>query len=230
MSNELSPELKAKNPEFAKWYEGANLHKPTPPSTDTFKDLGEWIGEQPLVSDSINGVVSSIARGPASAVTHGALYAGIPAYLLAKYLFPDLNSSRVGGVSSLLGGLAGYGLNQAAQPTQKSAYFSSYIAPEASTDTIASKLAQDPNLNKFEENQLLGIIQTLPSQNQSELRTVISSASGAAVGMLVARYLLKLGITGQLLVSLAGAAIGYGLSQNKLETSAVGAHNRFYTL
>lgn len=131
------------------------------------------------------------------------------------------------GQSALLGagglGLVVFLLNRLAQmrdrqantayPKQssKSAFYS-MGDPGQSADPLAevsSKLFSDFSLSSTARAELLKLLPQLSASEAKSLSTAVRSASGAGIGYLVARFLLGLGFTGRVLMSLAGAYSGF---------------------
>lgn len=73
----------------------------------------------------------------------------------------------------------------------------------------------DPSLNFVQKSELNSFVNRLPASQKNELAGLLRAAGGASVGAIVAKYLLKRGFTGVILMSIAGGVIGNMLGGNK---------------
>lgn len=90
------------------------------------------------------------------------------------------------------------------EPWKKSAFY----AMSNDSQDLQQKLISDPSMSMMDKNTLLQYVQKLSSQQQAELSHLIGGALGAGVGVLIARYLLHLGVGGSALMGIIGGAVG----------------------
>lgn len=189
--------------------------------------VGKSIHDNKYINAIKGSILDSLSSSPLNASALG-LMSGVTTASIVGHIMHLINSKSMpkSDLSKLLLGGAGVGLASGLGLH----YFgkSGYFQATDPVNSIAEKLKLDPNLNAGEEERLLGMIETLDSNKKSDLERLLSGASGAAIGMIVARYLLKLGLVGQLLFTLAGGALG-GYNNN-LATGGKDMYGRPYSL
>ena len=203
-------------------------------------DIPRWAGEK--LHSAVNSPVgkplewglNAMSHSPAASGAYGAAMLGLGGYAGSK-LFNYLNkkitgrkedkvdAKRVALVGSLLGGTAGLGLgmhHKNVNLPQKTAMF--LLAPSAE---IQNEIARDYTLNLTEKDHLMQMVNELPEMHKIQLKSMLASVGGSAIGMIVARYLLKLGFTGQVIASLVGGLVGGSIGNNALDLN----RNNLYT-
>ena len=136
---------------------------------------------------------------------------------------PDMWPNALDQSTDLLGrtGMDRNTLDQArARLPQKTAMF--LLAPSAE---IQNEIARDYTLNLTEKDHLMQMVNELPEMHKIQLKSMLASVGGSAIGMIVARYLLKLGFTGQVIASLVGGLVGGSIGNNALDLN----RNNLYT-
>ena len=81
-------------------------------------------------------------------------------------------------------------------------------ATSAPDQTIQQKLMSDASMSYTDKSMLMQQLRQLSAQQKEQLANVIGPALGAGIGVLIARYLLKLGIGGTAMLALIGGAAG----------------------
>jgi hypothetical protein len=136
-----------------------------------------------------------------------------------------VSPTRAGGLTGLIGLLTGVGLNRYAESQKtasfdKTAFMNSMLDPSYE---IKAQLARDYTLSFNEKEELAKKVDNLDPQEASQLANILSSAGGAAIGMIIAKFLLKLGFGGQILMAVAGGHIGRSLfaeGRNELDINS----------
>jgi hypothetical protein len=85
---------------------------------------------------------------------------------------------------------------------------SSFYAVGEGSQEIGSKLLSDSGLSSADKTMLLNYVQRLPNSQKAELAHLIGPAVGAGIGIIIARYLMRLGIGGTAIMALLGAGVG----------------------
>lgn len=81
-----------------------------------------------------------------------------------------------------------------------------------SDSDVQSKVMGDNSLDPVDKTTLLHFVKQLAPDRKAELQHLIGTVSGAGVGLVIARFLLGLGIGGTALLSLVGAGVGRVMS------------------
>jgi hypothetical protein len=209
-----------------------------PQSVPLAKTLGGWT--RSLIKNTVGYPASvygkALATHPAVGTAAGAVgagLAGLGAVSLYDYLYPDNNENpldkekrtllSVGG-TALLGGLGSYLLSKGITGQSKKASFLDSNVDAA----ILNKLSQDFTLSHIAKQQLASNISSMSKSDKSGLLDLLSGVTGAGIGLVIARYLLKLGFTGQLLLTLAGGFLGSTLGGNGLASKDRDVYGRKY--
>ena len=108
------------------------------------------------------------------------------------------------GVGGSIGGLTGWALGNDEQNAKVASAFEGF----SDVAMINNKIMGDPTLDFQQRRQLMNLINQLPSTSISQLAPVVGSALGAGVGAIIAKYLLKMGITGTIITSILVSGIG----------------------
>lgn len=118
---------------------------------------------------------------------------------------------RGAGLTALISGLGAGGLSYWHHKN------ASFMSGGNIANQVINKLGQDPSLSGMQKNQLAGMIQNLPQQQLVQLNTLLGNVTGAGIGALIAKFLLNLGFTGTVLMTLVGGAVGglIGSSRNQ---------------
>jgi hypothetical protein len=155
-----------------------------------------------------------IGAGAAGAVVGGALGAG-------SAMFSGGSVGR-GAVAGAGAGMAGmllaslYARNRLQQgqafqlprPEQPWREKRAYYATSDSDQSLQQKLMSDASMSYTDKSMLMQQLRQLSAQQKEQLANAIGPALGAGIGVLIARYLLKLGIGGTAMLALIGGAAG----------------------
>ena len=96
---------------------------------------------------------------------------------------------------------------------------------------ILNSIRRDMSLNYSQKRELSSLVSNLSPHETTELSSVLKSTIGGGVGYIVAKYLLDLGITGKIILSLIGAVTGSLFGQNKVDSytgSLYGLNRKIY--
>lgn len=77
---------------------------------------------------------------------------------------------------------------------------------------IESKILSDPTISYGDRMALIDYVKDLSFTQKNQLESLTSTAIGAGVGALVAKFLLGLGIKGTIISSILGGLIGHSFS------------------
>lgn len=133
-----------------------------------------------------------------------------------------LGGAGVGGASWLLGTLLNMQrrkLREKQMGKQASFYGNSSADPSS---YISSRIALDPKLGFSEKTQLSGMINKLSDGQTQELAKLLRAAGGATIGALIAKYLLRLGLTGTVLGAILGGAVGSQWGNKSIDRDVFG--------
>ena len=175
----------------------------------TLKAIPEWIERT-----DANPLRSGMMGGAA-----GAGLGALLSVLLQKdpRLGAMLGAGALGGGSWLAGTLMNMKRKQLAK--QASFYGNSGSSPES---FISNKIALDSGLSFNEKTQLSGLIGQLSDGQTGELAKLLRTITGAGVGLVIAKYLLKLGLGGTILSTIIGGAIGSRMGGKSLSRDVFG--------
>jgi hypothetical protein len=73
---------------------------------------------------------------------------------------------------------------------------------------IVAEIARDYTLTSSDKQELARYVDMLPENKKLQLASMLKGATGSTIGVLVARYLMKMGIVGQIVMALAGGMMG----------------------
>ena len=170
------------------------------------------IGSASKISPSAGALVGALTTLTAGGIG-GALYntftkhrridpeTGEEASLLKDILY----GAGIGGTA---GGFLGYALGNDKQNAKTASAFDGF----SDVAMINNKIMGDPTLDFQQRRQLMNLINQLPGTSISQLAPVVGSALGAGVGAIIAKYLLKMGITGTIITSILGSRFGSSLA------------------
>ena len=88
--------------------------------------------------------------------------------------------------------------------------------------SIISAIQNSPGLSFAEKSQLIAGISQLSTFDQNQLADLISQVSGAAVGALVAKYLLNRGVLGSVLGAIFGGTVAKAVFGSSPKTNYLG--------
>lgn len=114
------------------------------------------------------------------------------------------------GIGGTAGGFLGYALGNDEQNAKTASAFGGF----SDVAMINNKIMGDPTLDFQQRRQLMNLINQLPGTSISQLAPVVGSALGAGVGAIIAKYLLKMGITGTIITSILGSRFGSSLASH----------------
>ena len=80
--------------------------------------------------------------------------------------------------------------------------------PSRNINIIVNKIMDDGTINFDQKQQLITMVKQLSESDASKLSKVVGPIIGGGIGFIVAKFLLGLGFSGQVLFSLAGALLG----------------------
>jgi len=188
--------------------------------------LGAKIPELLAGKQTLKAVPDWIERAHANPLRSGMMGAGAGAgvgALLSILLQKDPRLGAMLGAGALGGGswLAGTMMNlkHKQQAKQASFYGNSGSSPAS---FISNKIAQDGGLSFNEKTQLSGLIGQLSDGQTGELAKLLRTITGAGVGALIAKYLLKLGLGGTILSSILGGVVGSRLGGKSIDRDVFG--------
>ena len=197
--------------------------------TNNWQDTVKWVRN--LTPWGVTGTASKAGRWPGAgvgAVAGGLTGAGLGA--LYNYLMREPWDDTSIWKDAIRGGLYGGGLgvlagwesgrdyeNAGYGHKTASAFSSNPYMPNSALDTpaaiINNRIMADSLLSFDQRNQLMSLVSQLPSNALSQLAPMIAAATGAGVGALIAKYLLGMGITGTVIISILGGSLGNRLGQ-----------------
>jgi len=186
----FDPKFIAENPMFAA---KMRINSTTPPQwqdematslADKFRGLAGWATQDQLHTTGTSGVLG----------------AGLGALLARRF-----GASK--GLGALLGGLlAGGGAALAGNwQARDVANFNKQSSHDKSAYSILQALASDTSMGSLQKSQLQQALMNMTPSDQQALARTLRGATGAGVGALIARFLLKRGLLGSLLGALLGA-------------------------
>lgn len=114
------------------------------------------------------------------------------------------------GIGGTAGALTGWALGNDEQNAKTASAFGGF----SDVAMINNKIMGDPTLDFQQRRQLMNLINQLPSTSISQLAPVVGSALGAGVGAIIAKYLLKMGITGTIITSILGSRFGSSITSH----------------
>jgi len=196
---------------------------PTPdpiPFGRTFGTLAKSL-IAPIAKPVAGAFTNLMANSPSTAAILAGLGAGGLGYgtsYLVNKLFPKRESEEtrtrrnigITAGTGILGALSAYLIGKEinrhrASPVAKEAASAFMGGPDAD---IIAKISQDFSMTSgAQESLAMQVMQLQPTQKYS-LLNLLSGVSGAAIGLIISRFLLKMGFTGQVLLTLAGGFLG----------------------
>lgn len=210
-------------------YDNSPVHPDENLITRSGRSLGDWLPNS-ILSRPGKWYTNSLYTSPISGALVGSGLSGIVGGSLG-YLSghrqrrrygvgvtedPILKAKRYAVLSALLGGIGSYGLGHLV----KKSYFVSGATP--SKEEILSKIHLDPSLNWGQKSILSNAVSQLSTSQAVDLKRALGTSFGASIGLLVSRYLMKMGIGGQVIATLAGGVIGNTLSGRRDEKDRFG--------
>jgi hypothetical protein len=189
------------------------------------------VASKPLIPFLNVAAKSPLAASLLTAAVSGGLGYGLGAYKdWSNGYRGKSNKRRYATIGALLGGLGSYlpadyvyrnvpktaGLRQA---FCKSSFF---MDPGVELE-LRNKISQAQTLSYMERQFLSDAVSNLSTSQQSDLLRLLGGVGGGAIGFVIAKYLLNLGVTGQVLLTLLGAL--QGGSSNSLADSRTRAYS-----
>lgn len=119
------------------------------------------------------------------------------------------------GTGALGGGVLGHALGTDMQnaKTASSIFNSMPTSSFSDVATINNKIMGDTSLSFQQKRQLMNLINSLPGTSISQLAPMVGSLLGTGAGAIIAKYLMNMGITGTVLTSILGAAMGSNIAR-----------------
>lgn len=195
-------------PKEVAWSETAGWHEPKDEKKSIGTQAGEYYYEnKDWLNSPYRFLAESLTKSPSQALVTGGVGGALSGYLAGKALQGMSRRPRPSTLpnSILLGatGTAGlaYLLNRM---SKKSAAFLGFDSDQK----ISSELSRDPSIGFSEENALMSMVDELDQNEKSQLAKLLDGAKGASAGFIIAKFLLDLGFTGQILFALAGGFLG----------------------
>jgi len=180
----------------------------------TLAPVGEWMDKA--------------ERNPLRSGMLGALAGGVGGAGLGILLGKDpqtsalLGSAGLGGASWLVGTLLNMQRRRLRdKQTGKQASFYGNSSTDPSS-YISSRIALDPKLDFSEKTQLSGLVNRLSDGQTQELAKLIRAVGGAAIGALIAKYLLRTGLTGTILGAILGGTVGSRWGNKSIDRDVFG--------
>lgn len=133
-----------------------------------------------------------------------------------------LGGAGLGGASWLIGTLLNMQRKRLRekQMGKHASFYGNSSADPASY--VSSRIALDSSLGFTEKTQLSGLVDKLSDGQTQELAKLLRAAGGAAIGALVAKYMLRLGLTGTVLSAILGGAIGSAWGNKSIDRDVFG--------
>lgn len=88
------------------------------------------------------------------------------------------------------------------------------LASQSAGDLVKLKLSQDSSLSGHEMQQLMKYIELLSESEKMDLAQIITTVSGAGIGLAVAKFLFKMGIKGSVVMSILGGLAGFNIGKS----------------
>ena len=183
-------------------------------------------GKQTLAP--VGNWVENSEKNPLRSGMLGSLAGGVGGAGLGLLLGKDpqtsaiLGGAGVGGASWLIGTLLNMQrkrLHERQNGKRASFYGNSSADPSG---YVSSRIALDPKIGFNEKTQLFGLVDKLSDGQTQELAKLLRSAGGAAIGALVAKYLLRMGLTGTVLGAVLGGTIGSSWGNKSIDRDVFG--------
>lgn len=183
-------------------------------------------GKQTLAP--VGNWVENSEKNPLRSGMLGSLAGGVGGAGLGLLLGKDpqtsaiLGGAGVGGASWLIGTLLNMQrkrLHERQHGKSASFYGNSSADPSG---YVSSRIALDPKIGFSEKTQLSGLVDRLSDGQTQELAKLLRSAGGAAIGALVAKYLLRMGLTGTVLGAVLGGAVGSSWGSKSIDRDVFG--------
>jgi hypothetical protein len=179
---------------------------------------GGYYGVGSFIRNAWNSGPSILGRGLANSVANlGAVPAGLAGgtvgaglgYGVGKLLDlvgddDDSEPGWRGRLGAILGGLAGLGIGGAVGHARNGWLKTS----SSELMFIQQALQSDGSLSGGEKQSLMSAVSQLSSRDHVLLANLLRAVGGAAVGALIAKFLMKAGLGGMLLGAAAGGALG----------------------
>lgn len=173
------------------------------------RGVGGWL------KNHLGGGSDSTLKNIAGTGLLGAIAGGAGgAYLAAKNDQPMLDKAVL---YALLGGAGAAGIS--AYLNHQNAKTVAGMRKQAS---VMQALNLDSSMNDQQKMMLLEAISKLPQRQHDELEHLVGSAGGAAVGLLIAKYLGMRGVLSPLAMALIGGSIGQSMTGKQPRYNAFG--------
>jgi uncharacterized membrane protein YeaQ/YmgE (transglycosylase-associated protein family) len=115
-------------------------------------------------------------------------------------------------LGSLFGGVGAMsGYNRSREKRASDGYWNSFKKPQP-REVVLRALRSDTSLSMAEQSQLAQMVEQLSRVQQEELARLIERVGGGMVGVLIAKYLMNAGPTGQMMGGLLGSFIAPSLT------------------
>jgi hypothetical protein len=165
------------------------------------------VAELPLARP-VGNWLTNVAYHPGRAILGGTALGGLVGAGFGAMTRRDpLHTALLGAVLGGAGSGVASGLTHLLNPPVKRAF---YAQDENSNPLqfIQAQLFGDRGMGSAEKASLMQSVGQLSPAQLQTLTQMLRTGVGASVGLLIARYLLRLGFTGSLLLALAGGALG----------------------
>lgn len=172
--------------------------------------LGNWLGKLPekrRFLAPVDRYTEWLARNPGKGSVAGGLAGAGAGWLLSKIRGNDPT------IPMLVGGGLGAGASYAGSRLfshnlgiEKQSFYTHNDSD--ATTYIQARIANDYRLSHPQRQYLQGMLGQMSPAHRNALADTLKVAGGAGAGAIIAKFLLNLGFTGTILMSLAGAAVG----------------------
>jgi hypothetical protein len=216
-------QTQARDPAFAASHPAeAALHSYKGPFDAPSTQMYQW-GEQLRNKLTQPNFLSAAAnQGPMTGGAVGGLTGGAVGALAggALNLFTGQsgNASRLAVVLGLLG--AGVGANAGYWRTKSSAY--------DKREEVLDMISEAPGLGFAQRSHMMAAIPSLSTSQLSRLYQLLSTASGAAIGGIVAHFLMSAGPIGTLVGGALGGAIGHSFFGGPTDAMGYASFNSIF--
>ena len=191
-----------------------------PNATPMAEQFGRVMGSmvRPM-RPALQGIANMFMKYPGGSAIAGGLAAGAVglggSWLLNKLAprreLPSDRRRRTLGLtlgSGTAGALAAWILSREMGKYKEASVKTSSIFMGGVDAALISRISEDMTLGQGMQMMLSNHVLKMPSNDKAGLLNALSGVAGAGIGLLVARYLLKLGMFSQGIAMLAGGTIG----------------------
>jgi hypothetical protein len=167
--------------------------------------LSDWLGGK--ISDGYNWSTSTTGKSVAATGLLSALAGAAAGAYIGNQQGEGVVSKSL--AAALLAGAAGAGISAYSHGAAERR--SSFLAKQANqeVDFIIEAITEDRSLSPTEKAQCLRAVVSLGTVHRAELSRMLSTATGAGIGMLIMRFLRGKGLIHTAVGGMMGALAGY---------------------